>query len=139
KLRRRGPDEVDVCVRELHRERRVRAQKAVTGMDGVAAGFARDRNDAVDVEVGTRAAVAERDRTIGASDVQAARVVGRIHRNAFAPVRSGGAKDADRDLAAIGDEQAFYHPALQKPMSSYSTLSSAGEFRWVTPLPNPPR
>ena len=58
-------NEGDSLLGAAARERRVLAQKAITGMNRVAAGFLGDRDDALTVEIGFGAGAFERDGVIG--------------------------------------------------------------------------
>ena len=89
------------------RELGVLGQEPVARVQRVAARGARRGDDAVDVEIGRRAAPAQRLRRVGLARVQRARLVLGVDRDAAQPARRGGAHHADRDLAAVGDEQAL--------------------------------
>ena len=86
-------------------EVRVLGQEAVAGMDRVAAVLGRDRDDLIDVEIGARAGARERDHLVAPTGVQRRRVVLGVDGDGGEAVLGRGAQDADRDLAAVGDEK----------------------------------
>ena len=91
------------------------AEEAVTRMHRVAAFGARDCDELRRVEIGPRARAAERHRPVGAADMKRGRVVlGKDRDGADAELRRG-AGDADRDLAAIGDQQGRNGHVLASP------------------------
>jgi hypothetical protein len=83
----------------------VLAEEAVAGVDRVAAGFAGGGDDLGAVQVGWDADAPEGEAGIGFADVQGVRVVLGVDADGLDPHFGGGTDDADRDLAAIGDEQ----------------------------------
>ena len=83
-------------------------------MNSIAARLARCGDDRGAVEISGGAGAGDRDRTVRHPRVQRLRIVGRIDRDRADPHFGGGARDADRDLAAIGDEKfcdCFFHDA----------------------------
>src|SRR6185503_12169396 len=91
------------------REAGALAEEAVAGVDCVAAGVARDRDDARAVEVGRRPGRTERDRLAGAQDVERARVLVGVDRDGRDPELGRGLRHPDGDLAAIGNEELLEH------------------------------
>ena len=96
----------DACFREIGAFR----QEAVAGVNGVAAGFFRRRDDTAGVQIGRRAEAGQRVLFVRDADMQAFRVVLGINRDGSQAQIGGGPGDADRDLAAIGDQQFFQRP-----------------------------
>ena len=101
----RRPDEHDAGLVAARRKSSVFTEKTVAGMDRLTVRGKRHCHNLFDVQIrgGTRAR--QRDRFISHLHVQRLRVVGRVHRDANAAEITRGAGDADRDFAAIGDEE----------------------------------
>ena len=99
-------DERDARVRAGARQGGVLGQEAVAGVDRVAAGGHGRRDDRLNVEVGRHAAGVEPDRLVGDARVQRLGVVLRVHGHAADAEVGRRAGDANRDLAAVGDQQA---------------------------------
>ena len=103
-----GADESDPCGRARHGEIRVLGQETVAGMDGIDLGLARDADDVVDVQVSLDRLLARTDE-IGLVSLEAMEgepvLVGEHGDGANAQF-GGSAQHADRDLAAIGHQQA---------------------------------
>src|SRR5271157_3424129 len=87
------------------RERRVLAQKAVAGMNGIAAGFLGDSDDPFGVEICFRARAFDRDGVIGFAGVQRMNVIIRINRGRAHAEFGGGAHDTDGDFTSVGDQK----------------------------------
>ena len=87
------------------RERGVLAQKTVARMDGVARRGAGCGEHCIRVEVGRGPRPGQRHRFIRDAHVQRRRIVAGKRRHAHDTERRGSACDADRDLAAVRDEQ----------------------------------
>jgi hypothetical protein len=87
-------------------------------MQRIAARRARGLEHAVDVEIGRGAAPAQRLRGIGLAHVQRARLVLGEDGDTAQPARRRGAHHADRDLPAVGDEQALERHGLQRYLNS---------------------
>ena len=100
------PDEGDAGVRAGPGEAGVLGQEAVAGVDRVAAGGHGRRHDRLDVEVGRHAAGVEPDGLVGDARVQRLGVVLRVDGHAADAEVGRRAGDANRDLAAVGDQQA---------------------------------
>jgi hypothetical protein len=103
--RHRWPDEGDACISAGFGERRVLAEKAVAGMHGIAAGRRCPLHDGLDVEIGSSAAARDFDRLVGNPHMQRQRIVRGMDRDRRDAGIGGGARDADGDLAAIGDQE----------------------------------
>ena len=74
-------------------------------MDRVGAGAARDVDQTVDAQVAVgRAVAAERPGLVGHAHVAGRAIAVGVHRHRGEPGLAGRANDADRDFAAIGDE-----------------------------------
>ena len=103
------PDKRDAGVAAGLGEVRIFRKKSVAGMDEVHALFLRQRDDARDVEIRADRALARADEIgfirLEAMDGEAV-FLGVDGDGAQAEFR-GGAKDADGDFAAVGDEQFF--------------------------------
>ena len=95
----------------------VLAEEAVAGMDGVAAGVVRDRDDPGGVEVGGGAGAAQRDRDIRPAHVQRIGVVGGVDRDRGDPELRRRLRHPDRDLSAIGNEELLQHVVAAEPTS----------------------
>ena len=87
------------------------AEEAVAGVHRVAAGVAGGGQQRVDVEVGGRADGLQRHRLAAAAGMRRVAVVGRVDRHGVEPQVQRGAVDAQRDLAAVGDQQFLQHRA----------------------------
>ena len=89
-------------------ERRVFRQKAVARMHRVRFGIARDPDDVFDVQIGLDRPLplANRVALVRLHPMQREPVLLRVHRHRAYPELARGAHHADRDLAAVGDEQA---------------------------------
>jgi hypothetical protein len=70
----------------------------------VAAGLHAGRHHRVDVEIGRRAVGLERKAVIGQREMWQRGVVARMDGNGFQPEVARRAQDAQRNLAAIGDQ-----------------------------------
>ena len=81
------------------------AQEAVTGVDRVAVCGARGGDDRLDRQISGRTVAVERNRLIRRRDMRRSGIVGGIDRDGRDAGQCGAARDADRDLSAIGDEQ----------------------------------
>jgi hypothetical protein len=83
-------------------------------MDGVRVRRSSGTEQSVDVQVTVcRRRWTETDGLISSSDVGRARVGIGVDGDRFDPKFAAGARDAHRDLATIGDEQALDHSPLQ--------------------------
>jgi hypothetical protein len=99
-------DEDQAGIAHRLREGRVLGKEAVAGMDGVGAALAGGFQNALDVEIGLgRVRRADIDCLVGQLDGKRFRVGVAIGLDGAYAERAGGADDAHRDLAAIGDQQ----------------------------------
>ena len=88
----------------------VLGEEAVARVDRLRARLARDRDDPVDVQVALgRRRAAEQVRLAGAGDVRRVAVDLRVDADARDPELFERAHDADRDLAAVGDQDLREH------------------------------
>ena len=93
-------------------------EEAVAGMDGVAAGRRRRRDHGLGIQIGRRALARQGPGFVGDAEVQAARVVFRIHGDGRQAHVGRGAGDADGDLAPVGDQQLRHAHGVPVPRSS---------------------
>ena len=84
-------------------------QEAVAGVQGVAARPGGRGQDRVDVEVGGHPGAGQLDRGVGPGDVPAGGVVSGVDRHRLDAEHRRRRHDADRDLAAVGDQQPLDH------------------------------
>ncbi|MCY1218014.1 hypothetical protein D9M72_299470 [compost metagenome] len=96
------------------------AEEAVAGVDGVAAGAARGGEDGGNVEVGGSALARQRDGFVGQQPVPAGMVVGRVDGHGGDAKVAGGALHAQRDLAAVGDQELLHRCPLPCEAASRS-------------------
>ena len=106
-----GSDERDARVGAGLGQFRVLGQEAVSGVDRIGAGPARGRDDLVDRQVRPyrMALLADLIRLVGLEPVHGVAVLVRIHRDGRDAQFVGGAERADRDFAAVGDEDLVDH------------------------------
>ncbi len=103
-------DEMDVVLVEDFGEARVLGQKAVARMHGVGAGDLAGGEQRRDVEVAVaRGRRADADALVREPHMHGVGVGGRMHRDGRDAEFLAGAQHAQRDLAAIGDEDFFKH------------------------------
>ena len=135
---RRRPDEGDPGVLARLGERRVLGQEAVAGVHGLGAGLAAHLEDALDVEVALgRRRAAQQVGLVGARDVQRVAIELGVDRHRGDAHLAQRADDADRDLAAVGDQDLLEHaidslverkfgarPAFGPHMRSYVVLAA---------------
>ena len=100
-----GPDEDDALLRAAPREAGVLGQEAVAGVQRVAAGRLGRRDHSLDVEVGGRPDALQGAGLVGRADVQRGGVVGRVDGDGRDIQLRRRPRDADGDLAAVGDQQ----------------------------------
>lgn len=101
----RRPDEYDALLAATPRQRGILGKEAVAGMQGVAPGRLRGCDDCVDIEIGACALPRNFMRRVGCTDVQRCGVVRGIDGDGGKPCVCRGARDANGNLAAIGDQQ----------------------------------
>src|SRR6185312_7935042 len=101
-------DEDDSGCRASLREAGILGQEPVTGMDGIHAGFARYAQNVLDVEVclDRRPVTTDEIGFVGLGPVQREAILLRIDRDRPDTQLRRGTHDADRDLTAIGDQNA---------------------------------
>jgi len=87
------------------REVGILAQKAIAGVNSIASGFLRDRDDPLGVEICSRASGLQRDGSIGLARVQRMLVVIGVNRDCGDAEFGGRTHYADRDLTSIGDQK----------------------------------
>ena len=102
-----GPraDEDDAGLGAAPGEGGVLAQEAVAGMNRIAAGLQRHRDDLLGVEVWKRTRALEGPRLVRLADVERGGVVLRIDGDGADAELGSGAQDSDRDLATVGDQK----------------------------------
>ena len=101
-----GADPDDVVALDDLGELRVLGEEAVAGVDRVGVDDLGGRDDVGDVEVGVgRRRRADADRLVGEADVHRVGVGGRMDGDRLDAHLVAGAVDAQRDLAAVGDQQ----------------------------------
>ena len=107
---RRRPDEDQSGGRAGGRERRVLGEKSVARVDGIRARRARGLEQLRHAEVAVvRGRRPDGDRMIRRRDVPRRCVGGRVDGDALYPHLGARADDADRNLAAVGDQEALDH------------------------------
>ena len=100
----RGPDEGDLGGGAGAGEISVFRKKSISWMNGVAAGHPGDRDDLCNVQIGPRARPAQGHGVIGRLDVEAGGIIGGVDRGGRQAQFAGRPGDADRDFAAVGDQ-----------------------------------
>ena len=108
-----GADELHVVLGEDFGKARVLRQEAVAGMHGVGAGDLAGRENGGDVEIavfGRRRADAH--ALVGKAHMHGVGVGGGMHRHRRDAELLAGAQHAQRDLAAVGDEDFIEHGHL---------------------------
>ena len=110
-----GADEDDTGRGALGGEAGVLAQEAVTGVQRVATGAARDLDQPRAVEIGARARGFERHGIVGGADMQGRGIFARVHGDAGCAVFGDRAHQANRDLAAVGHEDPGNHRGAATP------------------------
>ena len=108
-LRGRGADEAQAGSGAGLGEVGALAQKAIAGVDGVAAQFARDRQQPRAVEVGRRPRGRQRPGLVGGVHMGRVGVVGGMHGDAGNAQVAQRAHDAQRNFAAVGDQYFVEH------------------------------
>ncbi len=108
-------DEGDVVMLEHLGEARVLGQEAVAGMDGVGAGDLAGGDDRRNVEIAVaRGRRADADALVGEPHMHGVGVGGRMDRDRRDAELLGGAQDAQRDLAAVGDQDLVEHSRVTR-------------------------
>ena len=107
-----GADELDPVVLDSLNEIGVFRQETVAGVDRLGPGDLAGRDDRGHRQVGLpRGRRADTDRLVGHAHVHRVRVGGGVHRDGRHPHLARGPDDAQRDLAAVGDEDLGEHQA----------------------------
>ncbi len=107
-------DKRQVVVVADARELGVLGQEAVARVDGVGAGDLGRGDDGRDVEVALRRRRRpDADGLVGEADGECVAVGRGVHRDGLDPHLAAGADDAERDLAAVGDEDFLDHRVLR--------------------------
>jgi len=89
-------------------EFRVFGQEAIAGMDRIGLGDFRRRNDRRNVEIAVLGrGRPDAHRIIGEPDMHRIGIGGGMHRDGFDAHFARGAMNAQRDFAAVGDQNAF--------------------------------
>ena len=105
-----GADELHVVVGEDFGKAGVLRQEAVAGMHGVGAGDLAGGENIGDVEIAVfRRRRADADALVGKTHVHGVGVGGGMHGDGRNAEFLAGAQDAQRDLAAIGDQDFIEH------------------------------
>jgi len=106
----------------------VLGKKPVAGVDGVDLRLARDAQDVVDVQIGgdRLPALAHRVALVGLEAVQREPVLRRVDADGADAHLGGGAHDADRYLAPVGDENAAYRFHAAGPVTAYAPRAAHG-------------
>ena len=106
----RGADEGEAVLFDRLGEIGVLGEKPEPGMDRVGPGDRRRREDRRDVEIARpRRRRADAHGLVGEPHIHRVRIRGRMHRDGLDPHLVAGAVDAQRDLAAIGDQHLLEH------------------------------
>jgi hypothetical protein len=105
-----GSDEHDAGGLAGGDQRLALGEKAVTRMDGLGPGALRSGDDGGGIQIGTRALRRpDGKRRVSEPDVQRIAIRFGIDRDRPDAEPAAGADDADRDLAAVGDQQGLEH------------------------------
>ena len=106
----RGTDKGEAVLLDGGGEIGILGQKTDAGMDRIGAGDRGGGQDRRNIEItGPRRGRADTDSLIGEPHIHRMRVGGRMHRDGFDSELVAGAMDAQRDLAAIGDQHLLEH------------------------------
>ena len=102
-----GPQKLDRCIAHGADEGRVFAEEAVARVDRLGAGCLGSRQDLVDVEVALgRGVTAERHGVIRSQHMRALTVDVAVHGDRLNSELAQSARNADRDFATVGDQDA---------------------------------
>jgi len=105
-------------------------QEAVAGVDRIALGDFGSRDDVGDVEIAlTSRRRADADRVIGQPDVHRIGIGGGVHRDRFDPHFMRRTVDAQRNFAAIGDQDTLDCHDLTRSRQAAGQIRPAGHFR----------
>jgi hypothetical protein len=107
---RRGADELDAVILDRLHEIGVLGEEAVAGVDRLRAGDLGGRQDGGHAEVAVRGGRrADADRLVGHAHMHRVGIRRGMDRDAFHAHLAGRADDAQRDLAAVGDQDLLEH------------------------------
>src|SRR5690606_17109658 len=121
-----GADEGDLVLGEDLREAGVFGEEAVARMHGVGAGDLAGSHDRGDVEVAVLGGVGtDADALVGQPHMHGIGIGGRVHGDGLDAELLARAQDAQRDLAAVGDEDLVEHYSMTTSGSPYSTGSAS--------------
>src|SRR5690606_28946848 len=104
-----GTDEFDAALGADFRQLGVFREEAITGVQGVAAGFHRQVDQLARVQITGQWVVTDAVRLVGALDVQSLAVRFGIHSHRTDAHLGTGAHDTHGNLAAVGDEDLLDH------------------------------
>ena len=114
------PDEDEVVVLAREREGSILGEEAPARMDGVALGRGCGGDEGRDAQIAVgRERWPDVNRAVGEADVEALAVGGRVHGDGLDAELAAGADDADRDLAAVGDQDALEHEPSRLELGSF--------------------
>src|SRR5512139_3498965 len=105
----RGADEADAAARADGREVGIFGEKAVAGMQGIAAGGGRQVDQGVRVEVAEDGVLADVVGLVGLLHVEGVAVGVGVDGDRLDAQFGAGADDADRNLAPVGDQYFLKH------------------------------
>src|SRR6476646_5366176 len=110
-----GADEDQARISHLTGEVRILGEETIAGMDRTSTACARRSDDLRAVEIGRdRCRAGDLDRAIGGVNSRRTRIGGVMHHDRFQSQRLHGAQNAQRDLAAIGNQNALERPAAAR-------------------------
>jgi hypothetical protein len=104
-LFRRRADEDDARYRDPPREFGVFRQKAVAGMNGLGSGLAGSRQYFIDRQIGRRPLTGQFASLAGGAQMRGRGIISGKDRNRRDLEFGGGARDPQRNLAAVGDQE----------------------------------
>ncbi len=111
-------DEKQACVGAGLREIATLGEEAVAGMDGVGARCLCRRDDRLRIEIRRGALPRQQLNLVSDAKVQAARIILGMNCHRRQAHVGGGARDADGDFAAIGDQEfCDFHAAFLRKMA----------------------
>ena len=120
-----GPMKCDIVLAEDFGEARVLRQKAVAGMHRIGAGDLAGGEQRRDVEIAVaRRRRADADAFVGEPHMHRVGVGGGMHRDGRDAELLAGAQHAQRDLAAVGDQDFFEHRFMRRSRAAHSMIIS---------------
>ena len=127
-----GAHEDEAGALDLLGEVGVLGEEAVAGVDGLSACNLSGRDDSRDVEVGLlRGGASDADRLVGELHMLEVAVSGRVDRNRLDAHLLAGPEDAQRNFAAVRDDQLFN---LVHALPPYSRTNSGWSYSTMSPL-----